>query len=144
MRHGHLWRQNHRSFRELSPLSLPDWIRKSLFRCSRYVGCRGYRVTACSGQQSAELLRSHTALRSDPFLRTFSLNDDRYKNIKYRHVSLLWREVLTNVLSLDTTRSQPATFMLVFCNPSIHYACQVYHHFIVTTCFGPLGPSSGD
>jgi hypothetical protein len=27
--------------------------------------------------------------------------------------------------------------MLVFCNPSIHYARQVYHHFIVTTCFGP-------
>jgi hypothetical protein len=23
--------------------------------------------------------------------------------------------------------------MLVFCNPSIHYACQVYHHFIVTS-----------
>jgi hypothetical protein len=34
--------------------------------------------------------------------------------------------------------------MLVFCNPSIHFACQVYHHFIVTTCFGHLGPSSGD
>jgi hypothetical protein len=32
----------------------------------------------------------------------------------------------------------------LFCNPSIHYAYQVYHHFIVTTCFGPLGPSSGD
>jgi hypothetical protein len=32
----------------------------------------------------------------------------------------------------------------LFCNPSIHYAYQVYHHFIVTTCFGPLGPSSSD
>jgi hypothetical protein len=32
----------------------------------------------------------------------------------------------------------------IFCNPSIHYAYQVYNHFIVTTCFGPLGPSSGD
>jgi hypothetical protein len=32
----------------------------------------------------------------------------------------------------------------LFCNPSIHYAYQVYYHFIVTTCFSPLGPSSGD
>jgi hypothetical protein len=28
--------------------------------------------------------------------------------------------------------------------PSIHHAYQVYHHFIIATCFGPLGPSSGD
>jgi hypothetical protein len=32
----------------------------------------------------------------------------------------------------------------IFCKPSIHYAYQVYYHFIATTCFGPLGPSSGD
>jgi hypothetical protein len=35
-------------------------------------------------------------------------------------------------------------FIWIFCNPSIHYAYQVYHDFIVTTSFGPLGPSSGD
>jgi hypothetical protein len=47
-------------------------------------------------------------------------------------------------ISLLSTSTQFYSICWLFCNPSIRYAYQVYHHFIVTTCFGPLGPSSGD
>jgi hypothetical protein len=36
-------------------------------------------------------------------------------------------------------RSTPCS---IFCIPFIHHAYQVYHHFIVSICFGPLGSSS--
>jgi hypothetical protein len=75
------------------------------------------------GLESAVMLRSESRTTNDHAL--LSQNRD----------SQIWR-ARSSYLYLNMIGVHPACVlkMLVFCNPSIHYACQVYHHFIVTTC----------